>query len=253
MKLSGVDHYLRELLRIDEFSRSDVSWNGVQIQCSDKEIRKIAVAVDAAGETAARAARWGADLLFVHHGLFWGSGGPITGAHYHRVRAFLEADVALYAAHLPLDAHERLGNNARMAERLRLSDLRPFGEYKGMTIGVAGRLPEPMTGEEVARALFGTTEDLLGLLPFGPERNQSVGIISGGAPDDVAQAIDEGLDLFVTGDASHTVYHNCLEAGINVMFGGHYRTETWGVQAVAEHLERELGVETTFIDVPTGL
>ncbi|MFW5684624.1 MAG: Nif3-like dinuclear metal center hexameric protein, partial [Spirochaetota bacterium] len=236
MNLSALDTYLRELLRLDDFARIDASWNGVQIECSEKEIAKVAVAVDAAAETAARAARWGADVLFVHHGLFWGSGGPITGIHYNRVRAFLEADIALYAVHLPLDAHEQLGNNARMAQRLRLSEVRPFGAYKGTTIGVAGSLPEPMTNEEVARALFGTTEDLLGVLPFGPERNQSVGIISGGAPRDVVQAIDEGLDLFVTGDALHTVYHNCLEAGINSMFGGHYRTETWGVQAVAEHL-----------------
>jgi putative NIF3 family GTP cyclohydrolase 1 type 2 len=110
-----------------------------------------------------------------------------------------------------------------------------------------------MTSERVARALFGTTDDLLGLLPFGPEQNRSVGIISGGAPRDVVQAIDEGLDLFITGDASHTVYHNCLESGISVMFGGHYRTETWGVQAVARHLSDDLGLETTFIDVPTGL
>jgi len=110
-----------------------------------------------------------------------------------------------------------------------------------------------MTSEAVARELFGTTDDLLGLLPFGPEENRSVGIISGGAPRDVVQAIDAGLDLFITGDASHTIYHNCLEAGINVMFAGHYRTETWGVQAVSDYLNQEIGIETTFVDVPTGL
>ena len=253
MNLNELDAYLRELLRIDDFARVDASWNGIQIECSDKQISRVAVAVDAAAETVVRAARWKADVLLVHHGLFWGSAARVTGVHYRRLKAFLENDIALYAVHLPLDAHEALGNNAVMAERLELTNRRPFGEYKGTTIGVAGTLPEAMTTEEVARALFGTTEDLLGALPFGPDRNRTVGIISGGAPRDVVQAIDEGLDLFITGDASHNVYHNCLESGINVMFAGHYRTETWGVEAVARRLSDELGVETTFIDVPTGL
>ena len=253
MKLHELDAYLGELFRLDEFERTDVSWNGVQIECSDKEIRRVAVAVDAAAETVARAADWNADLLFVHHGLFWGRAQRITGIHYRRLQSFLANDIGLYAVHLPLDAHETLGNNAVMAEKLGLANRRPFGDYKGTTIGWAGELPEPMTTAEVARALFGTTDDLLGLLPFGPEKNRSVGIVSGGAPREVAQAIDEGLDLFLTGDASHEIYHHCLEAGINSMFGGHYRTETWGVQAVARRVRDELELETTFIDVPTGL
>ncbi len=253
MKLRELDAYLRTLLRIDDYTRTDSSWNGIQIECSDKEITRVAVAVDAAAETAARAAAWGADLLFVHHGLFWGTGKAVTGVHYRRIREFLNTDIALYAAHLPLDAHEQLGNNAQMAERLGLSDRRPFGEYKGTTIGWAGTLPKPMTSGEVAQTLFGTTDDLLGLLPFGPDRNARVGIVSGGAPHEVEQAIDTGLDLYLTGDASHTIYHHCLEAGINVMFAGHYRTETWGVRAVAGRLGEELGLETTFVDLPTGL
>lgn len=253
MRLNELDAYLRDLLRLDDFERTDTSWNGVQVECSDKEIARVALAVDAAAETVARAARWRADLLLVHHGLFWGRAERLTGVHYRRVRAFLEHDIGLYAVHLPLDAHERVGNNAVMAASLGVTDARPFGDYKGVQIGVAGTLPRPMTSEEVVRELFGTTEDLLGLLPFGPDENRSIGIISGGAPREVVQAIDEGLDLFLTGDASHEIYHHCLEAGINVIFGGHYRTETWGVQAVGRHLADELGIETTFIDVPTGL
>ena len=253
MNLFAFDRMLNELLRMDDYAAVDASWNGVQIACGEKEISRVAVAVDAAAETAARAAEWDADVLLVHHGLFWGAAQRITGTHYRRVRTFLENDMALYAAHLPLDAHDELGNNARMARHLRLENLRPFGAYKGLTIGWAGELPRSMTTEEVARALFGTTDDLLGVLPFGNARNRSVGIVSGGAPRDVAQAIDDGLDLFITGDASHTIYHNCLEAGINVMFGGHYRTETWGVQAVADYLQREVGIEAIFVDVPTGL
>lgn len=253
MKLPELDAHLRELLRLEEFERSDVSWNGVQVECGDKEISRIAVAVDAAGETIARAADWRADLLFVHHGLFWGRAQRVTGIHYRRLQALLANDIGLYAVHLPLDAHETLGNNAVMADRLALDNRRPFGEYHGATIGWAGELPRSMTTEDVARELFGTTEDLLGVLPFGPAENRSIGIISGGAPRDVVQAIDDGLDLFLTGDASHEIYHRCLEAGINVMFAGHYRSETWGVQAVALQLTERLGIETTFIDVPTGL
>jgi dinuclear metal center YbgI/SA1388 family protein len=253
MNLNALDDYVRGLLKIDDYSQIDASWNGVQIECSDKEITKVAFAVDAALETVARAGSWGADVLFVHHGLLWGSAQRVTGVHYRRLQAFLQNDVALYAVHLPLDAHETLGNNAVIADRLGLRNRRPFGDYKGATIGWAGDLPQPMTTEQVAMTLFGTTDDLLGVLPFGPDESRSVGIVSGGAPREVVRAIDEGLDLFITGDASHEIYHNCLEAGINVMFGGHYRTETWGVEAVCRRLAKELGVETTFIDVPTGL
>ena len=253
MDLQELNRHLSELLRFADFSRADAACNGIQIACSRKEIRRVAVAVDAAAETVGRAASWGADLLFVHHGLFWGAAIPLTGVHYGRIRRFIENDIALYAAHLPLDAHERLGNNAIMADQLGLAERRPFGTYKGVTIGSAGELAQPMTMEDVARALFGTTEDVLGMLPFGPPENRTVGIISGGAPRDVEQAIETGCDLYITGDASHGVYHHCLEAGINVLFGGHYRTETWGVQAVARYLTDELGIETTFIDLPTGL
>ena len=253
MKLSELDAYLTDLLLIDEFTKSDASWNGVQVECSDKDITRVAVAVDAAAESIARAADWGADVLLVHHGLFWGRAERVTGVHYRRLAHLLKADMALYAVHLPLDAHESLGNNAQMAQHLGLTDVRPFGDYKGTPIGVAGSLAEPARTEEVALKLFGTTDDLLGILPFGPAENHTVGIISGGAPRDVTQAIDQGLDLFITGDAAHTVYHHCLETGINVMFGGHYSTETWGVRAVGEHLKEHLGMESTFIDLPTGL
>ncbi len=253
MKLAEFDSYMRDLLLISDFDRSDVSWNGVQVECSDKEIARVAVAVDAAAETIARAADWNADLLFVHHGLFWGRGERVTGVHFRRLSHLLDADMALYAVHLPLDADMQLGNNAQMAFHLGLGEIRPFGEYKGKIVGATGLLQEPATVEDVALRLFGSTSDLLGVLPFGKEGNRSVGIISGGAPRDVTQAIDEGLDLFITGDASHEIYHHCLETGINVMFGGHYRTETWGVRAVADHLSEKLEMATTFIDVPTGL
>lgn len=253
MNLPEFDAHFQELLDMPGTAKIDSSTNGVQISCSDKKILKVATAVDACAESAARAAAWGADLLFVHHGVFWGRVVPVTGVHYNRVKSFLDNDMALYAAHLPLDQHPVYGNNAQIAGRLELGQIEPFGEYKGAMIGFQGRLDEPMSLKEIALRLFGTSDDLLGLLPFGPESVQTVGVISGGAPWDVVQAIDLGLDLFITGDAAHSVYHNCLEAGINVMFGGHYRTETFGVEAIADYCSSTLGLESTFIDIPTGL
>ncbi len=251
--LHDLDLYFREVLQIDEFARDDSSQNGIQIERSDQSVARLAFAVDASLETARRAADWGADVLVVHHGLFWSKSLPITGVHYGRIKEFLHHDLALYAIHLPLDQHDVVGNNAVMAERLGLIQLAPFGEHHGKCIGWKGALPEPQTLEQVNHRLFGPGGDLLGTLPFGPERVSSVGIVSGGAPLDVLQAIEQRLDLFITGEATHSIYHHCLEAGINVLFGGHYQTEVWGVQALSKRCAIDLKLETTFIDLPTGL
>ena len=253
MTVRDLDAYFRDLLLIDDFSHDDSSQNGVQIDRSDQSVNRLAFAVDASLETVRRAADWSADVLIVHHGLLWGTSLTITGVHYGRIKEFLDHDIALYAIHLPLDQHDQLGNNAVMAERLGLKEKMPFGEHHGKCIGWKGALPEPWTLEQVSYRLFGPSGDPLGTLPFGPERVSSVGIVSGGAPWDVLQAIDQHLDLFITGDASHSVYHHCLEAGINVLFGGHYQTEVWGVQALSKRCAADLKLETTFIDLPTGL
>ncbi len=253
MTLPEIDAYFRKILAIDEFARDDRSQNGIQIARSDSDISHIAFAVDASLETARRAAEWGAGLLVVHHGLFWSASLTITGVHYGRIREFIERDLALYAIHLPLDQHDTLGNNAVMADRLELEDREPFGEHHGKCIGWKGRLPAPMTLEQVSRQVFASADDQLGVLPFGPEQCRTVGIVSGGAPGDVTQAIDQGLDLFLTGEPSHTIYHHCLEAGINVIFGGHYQTEVWGVRALSTRCAQDLNLETTFMDLPTGL
>ena len=139
MNLNELDSYFRELLRIDEFARDDSSQNGVQIGRSGESVARLAFAVDASLETARRAADWGADVLVVHHGLFWGTSLPITGVHYGRIKEFLHHDLALYAIHLPLDEHEELGNNAVMAEKLGLVERAPFGEHHGKCIGGKAR------------------------------------------------------------------------------------------------------------------
>ena len=253
MRFSDLDDYFRSFLPFEEFAKVDPSKNGIQVERSEGPIRRVAFTVDAAMEPFDKAAEWGAQAVVVHHGLFWGHEQTITGTHYRRIRFLVEKDMGLFACHLPLDAHLEVGNNAVMAERLGLRQIEPFGAFKGLAIGVKGVLPEALTPEEVSVRLFGSNDVPISILPFGKEKVRTVGLISGGAPRDAVTAAAEGLDLFITGDAAHTVYHNCLESGINVMFAGHYATETWGVWKLSEKLREDKGVETRFIDVPTGL
>lgn len=253
MVLHELAAFLDSYLDVAGTASADRSLNGIQIARGDGPVERVALAVDACAQTARRAVEWGADVLLVHHGLFWGRPIAIAGTHYTRLKVFLDGDMALYASHLPLDRHAEVGNNAVMARTLGLTDLIPFGEYHGLAIGWKGLLPQPMRVDDVCAKLFGSVDSVLGVLPFGPDEVRSVGIVSGGAPDEVNQAIDEELDLYITGDASHTIYHRCLEAGISVVFGGHYQTEVWGVQALGDRLRAEFALETEFIDVPTGL
>jgi dinuclear metal center YbgI/SA1388 family protein len=253
VRLDDFDGRVRDLLSLADYATTDRSMNGLQVGRLGTELHRVAFAVDACLETIQRAADWKAELLFVHHGLFWGAPLPVTGVHYRRLRALLEADCALYAVHLPLDLHPELGNNAALARVLGLSELQPFGEYRGTRIGWKGHFPEARSLEAIARLVAGGSADTPRTLPFGPEEIRSVGIVSGGAANEALQAIDERLDLFVTGDANHMIYHHCLEGKINVIFGGHYRTEVWGVGLLAERLAGEMELETRFLDVPTGL
>ena len=253
MVLEEFDVLIRKILALDECSGSDVALNGLQVANGSATVEKVAFAVDACLESIRRAAEWKADLLFVHHGLFWGKPLAVIGGHYQRLRALIEADLALYAVHLPLDMHPELGNNSGLARRIGLQQLEPFGKYKGMKIGFKGRLAGQMSLEQVVRLCCGGKEPGINVLPFGPENISTVGIVSGGAADEAYQAIDERLDLFITGDADHTIYHHCLEGRVNVIFGGHYLTETSGVTFLAEKLEKETDLETVFFDIPTGL
>jgi len=252
MTLKDFDLWARSRLEFDETDGIDASMNGIQVDRREAGISRMAFAVDACMDSFRRARDEGADVLFVHHGLFWGPAMPLAGIHGERIRFLMNQDIALYACHLPLDRHAALGNNARIAERLGLEEIRPFGEFKGRTIGCRGRLPEPMSLDAVVDRFAGSWDSRINALRFGPSEIRSVGIISGGAPRNVSQAIAEGLDLYITGDASHSIYHECREAGINVLFAGHYLTEIFGVAAMAETVESELGISTVFLDIPTG-
>jgi dinuclear metal center YbgI/SA1388 family protein len=253
MLVQELDGYFRSVFRIDDLARVDSSLNGLQVGRVGPKIEKIAFLVDACMEGFLLAAEWNADMVFAHHGLFWGKELRITGAHRRRLSYLFEKDLALYAVHLPLDMHPEVGNNAGMAKTLGLTDTEPFGFYKGFDIGIKGRLPAPLSIHDTAKLLFGAEHEHLSSLPFGKRLIATVGIISGGAPGEAAQAIEQGLDLYITGDASHTLYHQCREEGLNVISGGHYRTETWGVRLTAEKVRHETGIETRFFDIPTGL
>jgi dinuclear metal center YbgI/SA1388 family protein len=218
-----------------------------------EQVTRVAFAVDASLQTFERVVTANAQALVVHHGLYWGQPLALTGAHFRRVKFLMDHDIALYASHLPLDAHSTLGNNAGMASALGLQSVEPFGDYHGRKIGFQGRLPEPLTLEEVCDVLFHGRENALQILPFGKKKVTTVGLISGGATRESEQAIAAGLDLYVTGDADHTIYHQAFEAGLNVISGGHYATETWGVRLLAQELQKQTGVPTVFLDLPTGL
>ena len=258
MNLSEIDAYFRGLMRIDELERTDVSMNGIQIAAGDGdpktvEIRTAAFAVDACMESFERAVEAGADMLFVHHGLYWGRPLRGDGAHYRRLKFLIENNLALYAAHLPLDMHPGFGNNAGICASLGITEPEPFGEYHGFKIGFKGRLPEPSGINGIIDKLGLSADRALSVLPFGPDEIQTVAVISGGGTNDVYEAIAEEADLYITGDAAHQIYHPCLENGINLICGGHYHTETWGVRLLAGKTATDLGIETVFIDVPTGL
>lgn len=255
MTLIELDKWANDFLRKEDYS-ADPSRNGIQILNSapnTKEIRRAAFAVDACEKTAAAAMAAGADVLFVHHGLFWGGCETLTGVHYKRVVPFFRADMALIAYHIPLDANNEVGNNAVLARRLELEDTRPFGEWNGMKIGIAGSLPHPLNIKSLSRKVLGAGEKPLHTLPFGKESIRTVGIISGGAGGEMHFAVEDGLDAYITGEMGHGEYHYALESHINVIAGGHYQTETVGVNAVREKLEAECAIETLFIDVPTGM
>jgi dinuclear metal center YbgI/SA1388 family protein len=241
--------YLDHYLAIQEWE--DSSMNGLQVE-GGPTVDRVALATDAALATFSLAAEAGAQLLIVHHGLFWGQPIAVTGTHRSRLATLLDNGVSLYAAHLPLDAHPEVGNNAVLAGMLGLIEQRPFGRYGGREIGVMGRLPQILSRADLAariEALLGSPPDVL---PFGQDSIDALAIVTGGAAEMVPEAAQSGVDAFVTGESSHIAWHVAREHRMNLVYGGHYATETLGVRALGDHLADRFGVETVFLDSPTG-
>jgi dinuclear metal center YbgI/SA1388 family protein len=234
----------------DRYRDYDRARNGLQVENRGR-VRKIAAAVDCTLATVRLAAASGADLMVVHHGLFWSETRPWTGPRMALIRALLEADMAVYAMHLPLDAHPTLGNAALLARQIGLRRLKPFFRHEGESIGWRGEL------DLDREALGHRLAEVLGrppiLLAGGGQRCRQVGICTGGAGAELQKAAAEGVDTFITGEGPHWTHALAEETGINVFYGGHYATETFGVRALAEKLARQFGLPWEFIDHPSGL
>jgi len=246
---------LDEELDTEAYADVDASPNGLQVGPADREVETVAVAVDAAVETIERASEAGADLLVTHHGIVWGSIERVTDSNYRRIAPLVEDDIALYVAHLPLDGHQRLGNAAGIADLLDLGNRAPFGRMGGEWVGQRGRLAEPTTLSELAATLgesLDTGDGSVRTLDFGPETVEDVAIVTGSGVDWLEEAVAADADVLVTGEGKQQAYQEAREAGINVVLAGHYATETFGVRALADTLD-SWGLETTFVDCPTGL
>jgi len=242
-------------LRTAAYADLDASANGLQVGPATRDVATVAVAVDAAVETIERAAVADADLLVTHHGISWGGIERVTGRAYGRIAALIENDLALYTSHLPLDGHQELGNAAGVADVLDLTDREPFGTLGGEYVGQRGRTAGPLTADEL-RGRLGSALDTGGrgvrLLAFGPPEIRDVAVVTGSGVDWLDEAVDAGADALVTGEGKQKAYHEAREAGIHVVLAGHYATETFGVRALQERFE-EWGLETAFVDCPTGL
>ena len=226
--------------------------NGLQLANSSGTVRKVAAAVDASLPVVTAAVAAGADLLLVHHGLFWSGLERIAGPAFEKLRRCMETNLAVYSAHIPLDVHPRLGNNACLASALGLRKSKPFMEWKGIHLGVQSqvRLGRDALIAKVRSAVGGGR---VHVCPGGPRQVRRLGIVTGGAGAEVAQAAAEGVDTFITGEGPHWTYPLAEELGVNLIYAGHYATETFGVRALAAWLGQRFKLPHEFIDHPTGL
>jgi len=240
--------YLDDFLHVKEFN--DLGPNGLQAE-GRKEIRKIITAVSASAELFETALQKSADAVLVHHGIIWNFERPLyRGSYKKRVRLLLENNLNLFAYHLPLDAHEDVGNNIQIARLLGLESPEPFGEYKGRLVGFRGTLRPELSAEELFARIKETINPQALIFPYGAETIRQAGIISGGAQKDVQQAVAQGLDLYLTGEVSEHVLHYVKEEGIHFVAAGHYATERFGVQALGTHIREKFDVEVEFVDLP---
>jgi dinuclear metal center YbgI/SA1388 family protein len=242
--------YLDEYLNVAGIP--DISNNGLQVQGSE-DVQSVAFAVDVCVEAITQANAQGAGMLVVHHGLFWGQPRMLVGPHYQRVRALLDAGISLYASHIPLDVHPEVGNNVQLALALGFEIDGTHGEHHGTPLGVAARLPAPRSREQVIAHIEKTLGVSATTWPFGNDIIRRVAIVSGSAANMIDGVVAEGFDLYLTGETNHIYYHEAREYRLNVVYGGHYATETWGLKALGRRVQQECGLDTVFIDLPTGL
>jgi len=248
--LKDIVRYCDRTLRTREVNDYDGAHNGLQVE-NRGTVTRIAAAVDASLATIRLAADMKVDLLIVHHGLFWNARHPWTGKAYELMRLLLENNLAVYASHLPLDLHPRLGNNVQLARALGLRQLKPFFFEKEQHLGVQATTAVPL--KELKKRLQLVVRSEPTVLASGPQICRRIGIVTGGAGSEVKRAAAEGADTFITGEGPHWTFGLAQELGVNVLYGGHYATETFGVKALATELSAKFDVPWEFLDHPSGL
>jgi dinuclear metal center YbgI/SA1388 family protein len=248
--LSQVVSYADEHLRIREIDDWPNALNGLQVENSGA-VTKIGAAVDASTRTIESAIERGVNLIVVHHGLFWPGLQPISGGRRRMFERIFRSDLAIYSAHLPLDVHSILGNNAQLAASLGFENTEPFFEAKGQRIGL--RIETQISRDELASKLEQSLGGPVKMFASGPNETKSIGLVTGGAGSEIYAVARDGIDTFITGEAPHWAAVAAEELGMNLLLGGHYATETFGVKALGAHLSERFNVPWEFIDSPTGL
>ncbi|HTD66063.1 MAG TPA: Nif3-like dinuclear metal center hexameric protein [Candidatus Limnocylindria bacterium] len=238
------------LLRTSEINDYDGAVNGLQVE-NRGNVSRIAAAVDASITTIRMAIAARANLLVVHHGLFWNKRQPWTGVNYEMLRLLLANDVAIYSSHLPLDMHPKLGNNAQLCAALGFRNAKPFFRTKDQLLGL--RVTTNVSRRALTQQLRHAANGEVKVIPGGPETCRQIGVVTGGAGAEVKLAASEGVDTFITGEGPHWTYALAEELGVNILYGGHYATETFGVKAFAAHLSKKFRVSWVFVDHPSGL
>jgi len=243
--------YLDTYLNVADIE--DYGPQGLQVEADNDQIRRIGLAVDTSPAAIEAAAEWGADMLLVHHGVLWDKVEAIAGPLGRRVRLLLKHGINLYSAHLPLDAHPEVGNNAVLAQMFDVTIDQWWCPIKGTPLGVCGPVPPGTILADFVSRVESGLDTKARVLAHGPDPISRVAIVSGFAPDEVAGAKALGADTFVTGETSHAHYWSAADHGLNVIYAGHYATETVGVKALGKRLSERFGLETRFLDFPTGL
>lgn len=248
--MDSLTEYLDKELKLSELPDYPGAMNGLQI-ANAGEVSKIGAAVDASLPVFEKAVAEGVDLLLVHHGMFWQGAQALTGSAYKKIKLAFDAGMALYSAHIPLDVHPVWGNNKQLANALGMNNTEAFFDWKGIQLGVCQEMKMSFTDlkSSVEKVLGGSIHVCAG----GSEHAGKVGVITGGAGSEVEAVAACGIDTFITGEGPHWSYPLAEELGINIMYAGHYATETFGVRALADHLNSEFGLESCFVAHPTGL
>jgi len=254
--LTEIVEYTNDYLRVQKIEDWPNALNGLQIENSGR-VTKIGAAVDVSTRVLTAAAKKDVDLLIVHHGLFWPGLQTVTGALRRQLKLAFEKDIALYSAHLPLDLHPKVGNNAQLASALGLKTTKPFFEEKGQLIGVRSKISG--SRDDLIRKLRKVLDGPVKAFNVGPKNPKHVGIVTGGAGRDIYRVAAKSepdwryIDTFITGEAPHWAAVAAEELGINLLLGGHYATETFGVKSLAAHLSVRFKLPWEFLDFPTGL